>query len=454
MTTKLQNLLSDRFLPVESSREESWESFALAEIEERALAAKAKQDLSGLGVREHRYLIPPRLLMSCHPNLAQLASHRRDPPPPIPIKPLAELLREKRGLKDVEEPTTEEEPEPPALPTDLDLATLLRMDEPIREASPKRGEIKLNLRKPGSIYIPHTFSDAKQWRRSRSYQFCQQFPVWQPDTAKRPDYELCLQMGRICRVLLQVSRVIKSGVRKLRGSQINDATDLLNAMNPEQTPKLPSSIVPDAIHVLGVQVPEEQVQELVSQMDSGNTGEIDREELADAFTSPKSTVNMYYNRARKTTDEAILNSEGGLSLEDLSEASDVVVEAVEELHTTWEVQPATSLRLHLTAEQERPRSATLNALPGRPLSAHSLRGTKTSPKEAESPVKRPRVGKFHAMQLRLRRRQLKSPETRSKTPGRVLVEIKDGESLSPVSPGSRAFSILSKFDERASRLCA
>eukprot|EP00913_Durusdinium_trenchii_P008647 g8121.t1 len=302
-----------------------------------------------------------------------------------------------QGRRVIKEPTTEEEPEPPALPTDLDLATLLRMDEPIREASPKRGEIKLNLRKPGSIYIPHTFSDAKQWRRSRSYQFCQQFPVWQPDTAKRPDYELCLQMGRICRVLLQVSRVIKSGVRKLRGSQINDATDLLNAMNPEQTPKLPSSIVPDAIHVLGVQVPEEQ---------------------------------------------------------DLSEASDVVVEAVEELHTTWEVQPATSLRLHLTAEQERPRSATLNALPGRPLSAHSLRGTKTSPKEAESPVKRPRVGKFHAMQLRLRRRQLKSPETRSKTPGRVLVEIKDGESLSPVSPGSRAFSILSKFDERASRLCA
>ena len=29
--------------------------------------------------------------------------------------------------------------------------------------------------------------------------------------------------------------------------------------------------------------------------------------------------------------------EPGLSLEDLSEASDVVVEAVEELHTTWEV---------------------------------------------------------------------------------------------------------------------
>lgn len=52
-------------------------------------------------------------------------------------------------MQDVEEPTTEEEPEPPALPTDLDLATLLRMDEPIREASPKRGEIKLNLRKPG-----------------------------------------------------------------------------------------------------------------------------------------------------------------------------------------------------------------------------------------------------------------------------------------------------------------
>lgn len=455
---KAQSLLSNLHSK-ESSRENAWEASAILHFEERRRVqeeADEKIDDSGLQIREE-YLIPPECLMACHPNLPSLAPHRRDPPPPVVEKSLQEVQREKRFAQmDVTERQRREKlwaAKRPNSPKDLDLDSLLSMDGGHARGRNSGGLLQLMQAKQGGIFHPKTSTSANNWRRSEAYRFCRSFPVFQPELDQEDrrleelpppedpatvDRQLRSSMARMIQVLMQVKNTLKTGVRKLYGKEVRDAEDMLNAMSPEQNEKLARDDVAEAIHSLGVTATEEHVQELVTQMDTQNTG-IDREELVDAFSSPKSTVRQIYRRLRPTTIEkadSLFSSDGG-------EDDDSLFGDSVGFERQMEVLPTKRMSLHLPVELQRRPSEAFQAMPSRPCSA-PLR-----PRVVEPSVPKP-VGKYHAMQRRMRRKQLRSagphrasqnadPEHEGLQCPRLLVEtVDDGRFTTTSRPTSQS----------------
>eukprot|EP00435_Cladocopium_sp_Y103_P032668 s864_g8.t1 len=416
ITTKTESYFS-RFLAYEERRrEEAWESSALQLLEEKQREQQeleeqleAKIDFSGLKTRDG-YVIPPECLMACHPNLRRVTP-KRDPPPPVVVKSLPEIQREKRFAQMDESlrPKAEKLKE-----KDLDMSMLLSMD------GGHQGKLKgqmfrmLTDKGQGGVFHPKTSGNANQWRKSEAYRFCQHYPVWQPElteddrrqgekaeaeeNAVIAERNLRVSMGRMIGVLMQVKKVIKSGVGQLRGSRIRDTDDLLSAMSPLNSEKIDRCDVADAFVDLGV-ASDEQVEELVAQMDMENTGQIDREELADALTSPKSSVKQIYRKLRNSIAMEMADS---WFSSDGEESERTLFESSEEADDRPLMQALSPRRMSLALpEQQKLDSVAYNAMPSRPLSA-PIRG-KVIPRP---PTPKP-VGKFHAMQCRIRRRQLR-----------------------------------------------
>jgi len=411
MTAKTESYFSQRSHE-ERRREEAWESSALQQFEERQREQQeleeqleAKIDLSGLKTRDG-YVIPPECLMACHPNLRRLAP-KRAPPPPVVVKSLPEIQREKRGLAQDESLRPAEKKE-----KDLDISALLSMDGGHRGKSNPLFKMLMN-KGSGDVFHPKTSVNADKWCKSEAYRFCQHYPVWQPElteddrrqgekaeaeeNALIAERDLRISMGRMIGVLMQVKRVIKSGVGQLRGSRIRDTDDLLMAMSPENDEKINRCDVADAIVDLGV-ASDEQVEELVAQMDTENTGQIDREELFDALISPKSSVKQIYRKLRNGI--AMEMADSWFSSDAGDESEPTLFESSEEADERPLMQALSPRRMSL-ALPETPDSVAYHAMPSRPLSA-PIRG-----KVIQRPLTPKPVGKFHAMQCRIRRRQLR-----------------------------------------------
>lgn len=455
MTAKTESYFSQRLAHEERRREETWESMALQQFEERQREQQeleeqleAKIDFSGLKTRDG-YVIPPDCLVACHPDLRQL-TQKRDPPPPVVVKSLPEIQREKRFAQTDERlrPAKQKEKE-------LDISTLLSMDGGHRGKLNPMYKTLMNNKGSGDVFHPKTSVNANKWLKSEAYRFCQHYPVWQPElteddrrqgekaeaeeNALIAERNLRMSMGRMIGVLMQVKRVIKSGVGQLRGSRIRDTDDLLLAMSPANAEKIDRGDVADAIVDLGV-ASDEQVEELVAQMDTENTGQIDREELLDAFTSPKSSVKQIYRKLRNgmATEyaDSLFSSDAG----DTSEPT--LFESSEEADDRPLMQALSPRRMSIALPETR-QSVAYNAMPSRPSSA-PIRG-----KVIQRPLTPKPVGKFHAMQCRIRRRQLRKAlrgqhkattvetETTLETTGDPDAEVQDVQEKSSRWPLSR-----------------
>jgi len=326
--------------------EDAFHMTLLKEVEARLAAHMAQQNEPDLGVRD-RYLIPPELEMACLPDLVELASHQKLPPPPAwkVVKPLQQVLREKRRQR-VEPAYFQDLDQTVSLSAAQLRANSMKMDLPELMELSEQAERIHRLRRPnshlrraeqelpwfgqkGGIFIPPTASGTDDWRSSKAYHFCRHMPVWQPERLEdsdlvTPDNAMIVQeqqiqrvcgdadvneeaferglrnrLSRIEGVLQQVQNAVKSGVRKLYGRTLSGVDGLAEAIDSGGTGRVGGSSIIDALTRLGVAAPSDHLEELVNAA-KDDRGQISVEVLKQAITMPKKYVQKIEEGLRRS----------------------------------------------------------------------------------------------------------------------------------------------------------